>query len=155
MRPRPPAVRAALFDGRCAVCSRSARWIGARDRDGRIERLDLRDDATAARFPSLSPDAVRAQMHVVTPDGAVAIGIDGVRAVLEVLPGWSLAARVLGVPGLRAVAGVVYRAFARHRLTFNRWIPLPEGEEACTDACAVDWAALERAAAERPPGSPP
>jgi predicted DCC family thiol-disulfide oxidoreductase YuxK len=137
------------------VCARSARWIAARDPEGRIERLDLRDAVTAARFPDLSPDAVRAQMHVVTPDGAVLVGLDGVRAVLEVLPGWGLVARTLGLPGLHAVASALYRAFARHRLVFNRWVPLPEDEAPCTDACAVDWAALERAAAERPPGSHP
>ncbi len=148
MRPTPPASVVALFDGQCGVCSRSARWIGARDASHQVERLDLRDPEAAARFPDLSPDAVRAQMHVVTPDGRVIVGLDAVRAAFAVLPGWWLAASVLGVPGLHAVAGVGYRLFARNRLVFNRWFPLPEGEQPCTDACAVDWAALERAAAE-------
>ncbi len=154
MAPRPPARLAALFDGSCAVCARSARWIGARDPEGRVERLDLRDPDAAARFPALSPDAVRAQMHVVDADGRVRVGVEGLRALLAALPGWGPAAAGLGLPGVRGLAGLAYRAFARNRLRFNRWFPLPDGEPPCTDACAVDWAALERAAAEPPPGSP-
>jgi predicted DCC family thiol-disulfide oxidoreductase YuxK len=145
---------AALFDGRCGVCARSARWLGDRDARGRLERLDLRDPDAAARFPALSPDAVRAQMHVVDAEGRVRVGIDGVRAVLAELPGWGPAAAALGLPGVRGLAGLAYLAFARNRLRFNRWFPLPGDEPPCTDACAVDWSALERAAAEPPPGSP-
>ena len=149
MRPADGAVVVALFDGRCGVCSRSARWIGERDGAGRIERLDLRDPRAAARFPRLDPDAVRAQMHVVDRDGRVVVGLDGVRAVLRELPGWSALAGELGLPGLHLLAGVLYRAFARHRLTFNRFLPVPQGAEPCTDACAVDWDALRRAAEAR------
>lgn len=147
MRPAEGAVVVALFDGRCGVCSRSARWFGGRDHQGRIERLDLRDLEAAARFPDLSPDAVRAQMHVVDRDGRVHIGLDGVRAALRELPGWSPLASVLGWPGLHGVASLLYVAFAKNRLFFNRWLPVPEGEQPCTDACAVDWEALKRAAA--------
>lgn len=147
MRPAHGAALAALFDGQCAVCSRSARWIGGRDAAGRVERLDLRDDVAAARFPGVSPEAARAQMHVVLADGRVVVGLDGVRAVLAELPWWGWSAALLGLPGVYWVAGRCYRWFARNRLWFNRWIPLPEGEQPCTDACAVDWAALERAAA--------
>ncbi|MCA9488909.1 MAG: DUF393 domain-containing protein [Myxococcales bacterium] len=148
MRPNEGSVVAALFDGRCGVCSRSARWFGERDPMGRIERLDLRDPEAAARFPDLSPDAVRAQMHVVDREGRVHIGLEGVRAALRELPGWAWLASVLGWPGLHAGAGLLYLAFAKNRLFFNRWLPVPEGEQPCTDACAVDWEALKRAAAE-------
>ena len=144
MRPAPPAARVALFDGRCAVCSRSAGWIGARDAGGRVERLDLRDPRAAARFPGLSPDAVRAQLHAVDADGRVRIGVDAVADVLGELPRWSRVGRALGWPGVHLLAGVAYRWFARNRLWFNRWFPAPEAEAACTDACAVDWDALQR-----------
>ncbi len=159
MRPGSGAAVVALFDGRCGVCSRSARWIAGRDPAGRVERLDLRDPLAAARFPDLSPDAVRAQMHVVDQDGRVHVGLDGVRAVLRELPGLGVVAIGLGLPGIRAVAGVLYRAFARHRLSFNRWFPAPGGEPPCTDACAVEWDALKAAAEERgrlvePPAAP-
>ncbi|MEQ1564398.1 MAG: DUF393 domain-containing protein [Myxococcota bacterium] len=136
MAPRPPARLAALFDGRCGVCTRSSRWFGARDPERRVERLDLRDPVAAARFPGLDPDAVRAQLHVVDADGRVVVGVDAVRLALSALPRWWLAAAALGVPGIRGLAGVAYRWFARNRLWFNRWFPL--GEPACTDACAVD-----------------
>ncbi|MEZ4236400.1 MAG: DUF393 domain-containing protein [Myxococcota bacterium] len=144
MAPQPPATVVSLFDGQCGVCSRSAGWIGQRDVHGRIERLDLRDPRAADRFPALSPDACRAQMHAVDADGNVIVGLDAVRAVLAPLPGWRLVAWGLGLPVVHRLATWGYRWFARNRLWFNRWIPAPAGAPACTDdACAVDWAALE------------
>jgi predicted DCC family thiol-disulfide oxidoreductase YuxK len=150
LAPRPPARVVSLFDGQCGVCTRSAGWIGARDVEGRIERLDLRDPAAAERFPSLSPEAVRAQMHAVDVDGRVFVGIDAVSVVFAALPRWWVLGRALRWPGVHAVADVLYRWFARNRLWFNRWFPAPAGEHACDgEGCAVDWAALERQA-ERP-----
>jgi predicted DCC family thiol-disulfide oxidoreductase YuxK len=143
MRPGDGAVLVALFDGRCGVCTRSARWMGERDARGRIERLDLRDPVAADRFPVLSPDAVRAQLHVVDRDGRVAVGIDAVERVLGELPRWAAIGRTLAWPGVHPVAGVAYRWFARNRLWFNRWFPVSDAP-ACTDACEVDWAPLSR-----------
>ncbi len=142
----------ALFDGNCGVCSRSARFFGMRDRDGVVERQDLRDAAAAARFPTLDPDAVRASMHAVRPDGSVVIGLDAVREVLSELPGvWPWVAAVLGVPGIHALAKIGYRLLARNRLVFNRWVtPVAnaagaDAEPACEgDVCAIDWEALAR-----------
>jgi len=148
MAPGPGRRLVALFDGDCGVCGRMARFIGHRDVHRHVERQNLRDPVASSRFPSLDPDAVRASMHVVGADGRVQIGLDAVRAVLAELPGaWPWVARGLGLPGLHGLAGAGYRAFARHRLVFNRWVtPLAgSGSAACDgDACAVDWEALAR-----------
>ena len=147
MRPRPGAAVVALFDGDCAVCTRSAAWFAARDAGGRVERVDLR--RAHDRFPGLDADAVRALMHVVDADGRVIIGLDAVRAVLAAIPGWAWAATALGWVGVHGAADVTYRAFARNRLWFNRFLPgvvVPGSPaEACDgDACAIDWDALAR-----------
>jgi len=142
----------ALFDGDCGVCSRSARFFGTRDRQGLVERQDLRDPVAAARFPTLDPDAVRASMHAVRSDGSVVIGLDAVREVLAELPGiWPWVASFLGIPGIHALAKIGYRLFARNRLAFNRWVtPVANvtkaaAEPVCDgDACAIDWEALAR-----------
>lgn len=150
-RPREGAVLVALFDGRCGVCSRSARLIGERDPSSKIERLDLRDEAAAVRFPSLTPDAVRASMHAIDTDGRIYVGLDAVLEIFGELPRWSWLARLGRLPGIYRLAGVGYRLFARNRLWFNRWLPAPQGETPCDgDACAIDYSTLGF-----PPGPPP
>jgi predicted DCC family thiol-disulfide oxidoreductase YuxK len=145
MRPRPPAVVVALFDGDCGVCTASAGWFAARHGAERVERIDLREASAAARFPSLDPDAVRALMHAVDDDGRVWIGLDAVRQVLGALPRWSWAAKLLGLPGIHRLATILYRLFAGRRLFFNRWLPARVRPASCDgDACAIDWEALAR-----------
>lgn len=149
MAPGPGKRIVALFDGDCGVCSRSSRFFGTRDAHGRVERQNLRDPVAAARFPTLDADAVRASMHAVRADGSVVIGLDAVREVLAELPApWPWVAAFLGLPGVHALGRVGYRWFARHRLTFNRWVspvadatsgPVCEG-----DVCEIDWEALAR-----------
>jgi predicted DCC family thiol-disulfide oxidoreductase YuxK len=154
MRPAAGTAVVSLFDGDCGICTRTARWIGARDPAGRVERLDLRDPESAARFPGLSTDAVRANLHAIDAEGRIHVGLDGVIAVFGVLPRWAWVARILALPGVHPVASLGYRWFARNRLWFNRFVPVPEGEAPCTDACAVDWDALQREADARNRASP-
>lgn len=133
-RPGANAEIAALFDGWCGVCTRSSLWVGGRDPDGRVERLDLREPVAAARFPSVPPDAAREQLHVVDRDGRVFVGIDGLARLLRALPGWSWLGRALGVPGVRGASGVAYRFFAHRRLWFNRFFPLLDAK--CDGTCS-------------------
>lgn len=134
MQPAGDADLAALFDGWCGVCTRSAIWVGERDPAGRVERLDMRDDAAAARFPAIDAEAARAQLHVVDRDGRVYVGIDALARLLRAIPGWGPVGALIGVPGVHAVTGVAYRWFASRRLSFNRWFPL--ADKSCDDACS-------------------
>ena len=142
MGPSGKAELVALFDGDCAVCRRSMAAIVARDTAGRVECVDLRRPEVAARFPDLSVDAVRAQLHSVDGTGSVFIGVDALRQCGSRLPRIRWVVWVLGVPGIRSVAQWVYVLFARHRMRFNVWFPVDIEE--CSEACAVDWDALEK-----------
>ncbi len=133
MRPAADADLAALFDGWCGVCTRSAIWVGERDAAGRVERLDMRDDAAAARFPGIDAEAARAQLHVVDRTGRVFVGIDGLARLLRAIPRWGWLGALIGLPGVRGVTGVAYRWFASRRLWFNRWFPLMD--KSCDGAC--------------------
>ena len=104
-----------LFDGGCGACRAAARWIEERDRLGRFELLPFQDPAVRRRFPDLRTAALEHELHVVGPDGAVRTGADAVPWVFDNLPGWSWVARILGLPGIRAVARPVYALFARYR----------------------------------------
>lgn len=139
MAPAPGAELVALFDGDCAICTTTMHFIWARDLVGRVECVDLRDEAVAARFPAFSVEAVRAQLHAVDRDGRVFVGIDAVRECGRRLPKYWTVAWILGVPGIRFVAQQVYVLIAKNRMLLNPWLRRDE----CADgSCEVDWDAL-------------
>jgi predicted DCC family thiol-disulfide oxidoreductase YuxK len=143
MAPIATAELVALFDGDCALCTATLRFIEARDHSGRIECGDLRHPVIADRFPSFTAEAVRAQLHAVDRDGRLYVGIDAVRECGRRLPKYRTVAWILGVPGIRFVAQRVYVLIAKHRLRLNPWLPAT-GPVCDDDGCAVDWDALEK-----------
>jgi predicted DCC family thiol-disulfide oxidoreductase YuxK len=121
--PRPVLV----FDGDCGVCSSAARLVSGRLRrrgsDFAVEpwqRLDL--DAYG-----LTPQQCSEALRWVAADGAVSTAQDAVARCLLACRAWVRpAGAVLLVPGIRQVAGLVYRWVARNR---HR---LPGGTPACS-----------------------
>jgi predicted DCC family thiol-disulfide oxidoreductase YuxK len=141
MSPAPGARLVALFDGDCALCTRTMHFIWDRDLEGAVECVDLRDEATARRFHAFSVDAVRAQLHAIDDAGQVFVGIDAVRECGRRLPRYRRVAWILGIPGIRFLAQRVYMIIARNRMVLNPWL---RRDECADDACAVDWEALEK-----------
>jgi len=107
-----------LYDGECPLCSREIRFLERRDRG----RGAIRFDDIAA--PSFDPRAhgvelreLMARIHGVLPDGTLVEGVEVFRqAYAAVGLGWLVAPTRW--PGLRRLADLAYRVFARNRL---RW----------------------------------
>lgn len=148
-KPKTGATLVALFDGACGVCTRGAAWTAAHDPAERIERLDLRQAAAAARFPALSPEAVRASLHVVDGAGALTVGVSAIARLLREIPGWRWAGVGLGWPVVRALATPAYQAFAARRLWFNRYFPLAHA--GCDETCSHPTGAPSPAPEAPPP----
>lgn len=104
-----------IYDGQCPFCRRQMEWIRARDRAGRLEFLPWESPERTARFPQLALAALEDGMRVVRPDGQIETGAAGVAEILHQLPGWRGVAWMLRVPGLRVIAGSMYRWVATHR----------------------------------------
>jgi predicted DCC family thiol-disulfide oxidoreductase YuxK len=107
-----------LYDGDCPLCSREIRFLKGRDR-GR-GRIDFEDIAVSSFDPGvygLDARQVMARIHGVLPDGTVVEGVEVFRrAYAAVGLGWLVAPTRW--PGLRRLADLAYRNFARNRL---RW----------------------------------
>ena len=108
-----------LYDGECGLCDAGMRWLRARDRWGRFEFLPYQAPERRHRFPALEDRALAEAMHVVAPDGVVRAGADAAPWIFANLPGWSLLARVLSLPGIRSLARPVYRFVAQRRKLFH------------------------------------
>ncbi|WP_082076589.1 thiol-disulfide oxidoreductase DCC family protein [Microbacterium azadirachtae] len=102
-----------IFDGDCAFCSLSVRWLMKRSavrpaswQSAPLERLGLAEDQ------------VRTRVWLLADDGTVLAS--GARAFAWVLSGspqrtWRLAGLILGWPIVRSVASRIYGFVARHR----------------------------------------
>ena len=102
-----------VFDGDCAFCTRSVRFVERRIRhrpDIRpwqsldLEALGLTRDECEEAVQWIGPTGERASAHV-----AVA------RTLVHGGKGWAVLGRIILLPGVRSVAGFVYRWIARNR----------------------------------------
>jgi predicted DCC family thiol-disulfide oxidoreductase YuxK len=114
---RPWTIRV-LYDGDCPLCSREIRFLERRDRGrGRLEFEDIADRRFDAGAYGLEARDLMARIHGVLPDGTLVEGVEVFRqAYAAVGLGWLVAPTRW--PGLRRLADLAYRTFARNRL---RW----------------------------------
>jgi predicted DCC family thiol-disulfide oxidoreductase YuxK len=111
-----------IFDGDCGFCTTSARagqrWLGLEH----VEPWQFLDLDTLPVIEAQCHEAVQ----WVAIDGTVSSAHEAVIASLRHAGGiWAVPGRLLAVPGLRSLAGVVYRTVARNRYR------LPGGTPAC------------------------
>lgn len=120
--PAAPARPLLVFDGDCGFCTTSARF-GQRMLE--LEHVEPWQFLDLDTLP-VTEEACREAVQWIAEDGAVASAHDAVIAALRHTGGvWSLLGRLMAVPGVHWLAGVVYRWTARHR---HR---LPGGTPAC------------------------
>ncbi|MBN2469417.1 MAG: DUF393 domain-containing protein [Anaerolineae bacterium] len=120
-----------LYDGHCGLCTSSQRLVRRLDWLGRIEYLDAQArDVVAARFPGLDPAAILGAIHVITPEGRVFVGYEGVRALTRALPPVMWLYPLLFLPGIRWLGPKVYNWIAANRYRFNWLLGTPDPCEA-------------------------
>ena len=102
-----------VFDGDCAFCTRSVRFVERRTRrrptivawqSVDLDELGLPQAACEEAVQWIGSDGERAAAHV-----AVA------RTLVHGGKGWAVLGRIIMLPGVRWVAGAVYRWIARNR----------------------------------------
>lgn len=120
-----------IFDGDCGICRRSVDWVRKVDRDGRIEPVPYQASSVEERFPGIPRSDMESAMQLVASDGRRWQGARAAEELLRLVPGWSLLAPFFRVPGVRWVAGHVYRAVARNRrhLGCGEHCALPGGSQ--------------------------
>ena len=107
-----------FYDAECCLCVASRkRWGGLFERRGFVW-LPLQTPGTAARL-GVTEEQLLAEMWLQLADGGVASGVDAWSAMMRrVWWLWPLGV-LIGVPGLHAMAQVVYRWVARNRRCFG------------------------------------
>lgn len=109
-----------VYDGACPACRAAVDWIRARSGPGAFEFLSCHDPCLPARFPGLDREACLDAARLVLPGGAVLSGADALPEVARRLRRVGWIAPLLAAPGIRSVARLAYRAFARRRHPLSR-----------------------------------
>jgi predicted DCC family thiol-disulfide oxidoreductase YuxK len=119
-------VSVAIYDGYCVICNQTRRIVTALDWLHRIEFLNIHDWNTVnSRYPSLDYEIAMGQIHVVTPDGQLHGGFDGVRRMMRDLPLGFPFWMAFHLPGMTWLGEKVYRFIARHRYQINKFFGAP------------------------------
>jgi predicted DCC family thiol-disulfide oxidoreductase YuxK len=120
----------AIYDGYCVLCQQSKRIVGALDWLNRVEFLDLHNwNEVEKRYPQLNFEQAMGQMHVVTDDGALIGGFEGVRRLLRDLPLGYPIWLMLHLPGMSWLGKRIYRFIAQNRYRINKFFGAPVCED--------------------------
>lgn len=138
-----PAKWLLLYDGECRFCIAGSTRLAAMARPGLIERVDLRDRALLARYPSIPSDVDYSALRLVMPNGRMSSGAEAIALALGSRPVWKLITWLYWVPGIRQVTDALYRWVARNRFrVMGRTTPGCE-----SGACALPGEERRRGAA--------
>ena len=101
-----------LYNGDCPLCSAEiGHYERYADRAGLPIRFDDLNAADLARW-GIDADTAAQRLHVLH-EGRMHAGIDGFLVLWRAMPRWRWLARIVGLPGLRHLAGLAYdRALA-------------------------------------------
>lgn len=104
-----------FYDSKCELCRRFKEWLAARDREGIIQALELDDPELAARFPDVDFERAREQLTVRDREGNLFQGLAALRRLARHLPGIRRLDWIYRLPGMKIVAGGLYRTVNRYR----------------------------------------
>src|SRR3954462_3705545 len=113
------------YNTKCPVCDGGIRWQNNRlvraARAGAIEFRDINLEPDALTRHGAGVEDVRRRLHGIDANGRSHTGINCAIEIWKRTPGDHWLARVIGVPGVRQVAGFGYDRFADLLYAWNRW----------------------------------
>jgi predicted DCC family thiol-disulfide oxidoreductase YuxK len=99
-----------FYDGNCVICDWEISHY-QRIAPHLFELLDISDASFDAAKYGFSPKALEVDMHVLTPDGELKIGVDAFAHIWSRMPKFQLAHKLISLPVVNPLAKVGYKAF--------------------------------------------
>ncbi|MEK7824956.1 MAG: DUF393 domain-containing protein [Nitrospirota bacterium] len=104
-----------IYDAECRLCVSAKEIMERWDAKRRLRFLPFQDPEAFSLVPDLPKIGCLNAMRVIDQKGRVSIGIDALRAILYLLPGGFIIARLSRLPGVYFVAENIYFWIARNR----------------------------------------
>ncbi len=107
-----------LVDGNCIVCDLEVQHY-KRVAPAEFVLVDISaPDFDASRF-GLTPEAVNRHLHAIAPDGSLHVGVDAFLHIWSRIPRYRFLNRLVGLPGVYALARAGYAVF----VVIRPWLP--------------------------------
>jgi predicted DCC family thiol-disulfide oxidoreductase YuxK len=114
------------YNTKCPVCNAGIDWQRNRlvraARSGALDFRDINLEPDALAGSGVAVNDVRRRLHAVDAENRLYVGIDCVIAIWLRTPDDIWLGRLLGLPVVRPIAGVVYNRFADLLYAWNRWM---------------------------------
>jgi predicted DCC family thiol-disulfide oxidoreductase YuxK len=121
-----------LYDSECPFCRLEVGWLKRLDRRGNLLAEDIASPDFNPAAYNTTLDALLGSLHGVTAAGQMTHGMDTLRRAYKAAGiGWVMAPT--GWPLLRPLFDLLYRLFARHRVSMGRLF----GRPCSTDRCSL------------------
>jgi len=104
-----------FYDGACPLCMREIRFLMRRDRQQRIQFVDIAAPSFEPSSVGLSFEALMDRIHGQLPDGTVIEGVEVFRRLYAAV-GFRFLVGVSRLPGLAQLLNAGYAVFAKNRL---------------------------------------
>jgi predicted DCC family thiol-disulfide oxidoreductase YuxK len=99
-----------FVDGNCIVCDLEISHYKKLAPE-LFELVDISDPKFDATTYGLTPEAVNRDMHLLTSDGNLLIGVDAFAYIWSQIPRYQSANRLIKLPGAYPAAKIGYKAF--------------------------------------------
>ncbi|MEO0810724.1 MAG: DUF393 domain-containing protein [Pseudomonadota bacterium] len=99
------------FDGACPLCRREINFYRACNGADEISWVDVSSHKDGLIEQTLTREAALKRFHVKRHDGRLASGAAAFAELWMVLPAFSLAGRILALPGIRHIGDFFYAMF--------------------------------------------
>jgi predicted DCC family thiol-disulfide oxidoreductase YuxK len=106
-----------FYDGKCGLCNKEITYYRRIAPDAVFNWLDIANDpAPLQQYHISQSDALR-QLHVRDAKGDWHIGADAFIVIWRKLRYWWILAVLVGLPGVKQLARLIYNRFANYRFT--------------------------------------
>jgi predicted DCC family thiol-disulfide oxidoreductase YuxK len=124
------------FDGHCRFCTAEMARLGRWNTGGRLAFVDITQADFDPAFLGTDMAALNLEVHSLTGNGDVLIGIDSLLAAYTLVGrGWMVFP--LRIRLLRPLLSSAYRLFARHRYRISRWLGYTTPPQCAGDVCGT------------------
>ncbi len=99
-----------FVDGNCIVCDFEISHY-KKVAPGLFEIIDINDSSFDAAKYGLTNEAVNQNLHVLTPEGQLKIGVDAFAHIWSRIKKYKFAATFINIPVINPIAKMGYKAF--------------------------------------------
>ncbi len=115
-----------FYDGACSVCGTAVERYGRKDHAGRLILVDISAPDFAPEEHGITLEEFLYEMHAIDRRGKVYKGPESFWAIWQAFPAstlYGLLGVLITLPGVRAIARLAYKGFARIRKFLPRRQP--------------------------------